>query len=100
MELGKAVRMLGVVYALPHGNDRSVSLRCSPQIICSITDELLSQQELCQQLSDSDKHLLASLRSACSYPFSWSLVGEPFEELTIMSELCRRDLIAAGKTEV
>ena len=100
MELGKAVRMLGVIYAVPLSNGRSVSLRCPPQIMCSLADDLLRQDELCQHLSDSERHLVASLRSACSYPFNWSLEGAPFEELAIMSEVCRRDVIAAGKTEV
>lgn len=100
MELGKAVQMFGVVYVLPLGDYRSVSLRCPPQIIGSLADQLLHSRGLREQLSDSDRQLLASLRSACSYPHDWSLEGAPFEDLALLSELCRQDVIAAGKTEV
>jgi hypothetical protein len=82
MELGKAVQMFGVVYAQP------------------LADELLLSRALREQLSDSDRHLLASFRSACSYLLDWSLDGAPFEELAFLSELCRQDVIAAGKTQV
>jgi hypothetical protein len=100
MELGKAVQMFGVVYAQPLGDYRSVSLRCPLQIIGSLADELLLSRGLREQLSDSDRHLLASFRSACSYLLDWSLDGAPFEELAFLSELCRQDVIAAGKTQV
>ena len=98
LDVAEAALRTGIVWAVKRGD--LLSLRCAPQLMWYLADALLKQQWNSQSLTDTEVHLLRCVRDAIPYPFNESLTGKPFEYLTLVSEACRRSLLAEHKTAV
>jgi hypothetical protein len=98
LDVAEAALRTGIVWAVERGD--LLSLRCAPQLMWYLADALVQQQWNLQSLTNTEVLLLRDVRDAIPYPFNQSLTGEPFEYLTLVSEACRRSLLAEHKTAV
>lgn len=96
--MAELAQQAGIVWAVVRGD--MLSLRSPPQVLWYLANRLLTQQQQEPSLSSKDLELLRCLRDAIPYPFTGPLHGEAFEYLTLVSEVCRRSLLAGGVTAV